>query len=78
MGLGRYIKGTAYRRGVVGSRKGWFWFWIVLATVGWLRRHTGRGEDRVLRFEILPGERYVVTHEPPVPKTRRRDRKPAG
>jgi hypothetical protein len=78
MGLVRYVKGTAYRRGVVGSDKVWFAVWILLAVGAWLRRHTGRGEDRVLRFEIRPGEKYVITHEALQVRQRRRDRTKAG
>ena len=78
MGLGSYARGTAYRRGVVGNSRGWFWFWIVLAIVNFLRRHAGRGEEKVLRFKLEPGERYLITHEVPPEKTRRRDRKQAG
>lgn len=78
MGLSNYLKGTAYRRGVVGSSHGWFWFWVVLAVFSFLKRHAGRGEESVLRFKVEPGERYLITHEIPPAKTRRRDRSSAG
>jgi hypothetical protein len=78
MGAASYLKGTAYRRGVVGSSRGWFWFWVVFAGFSWLRRHAGRAEQTVLRFKLEPGERYLITHEIPPARTRRRDRSNAG
>ena len=77
-GPASYARGTAYRRGVVGSSRGWFWFWVVVAGFGWLRRHAGRMEQTALRLKLEPGERYLITHELPPAKVRRRDRKHAG
>jgi hypothetical protein len=77
-GPASYLRGTAYRRGVVGSSRGWFWFWVVLAAFNWLRRNAGRAEETVLRFKVEPGERYVITHDTPPSRGRRRDRASGG
>ncbi|MGH9118743.1 MAG: hypothetical protein ACRD0A_12950 [Acidimicrobiales bacterium] len=78
MGIVRYTKSTAYRRGVVGSSRPWLAIWILLTAVNWLRRHAGKAEEPVLRLKIEPGERLLITHEPPPVKTRRRDREGGG
>ena len=78
MGIVSYARGTAYRRGVVGSNRGWFVFWLALAGLNWFRRHAGRAEERVLRLKLEPGEKLLITHEQPPVKTRRRDRRSGG
>jgi hypothetical protein len=78
MGIASYLRGTAYRRGVLGSSRAWLGLWIVMAGWAWLRRNAGRAEEPVLRVELEPGERLLITHETLPVKTRRRDRKAGG
>jgi hypothetical protein len=65
MGIVSYMKGTAYRRGVVGNHRYWFGLWVVLAGAAWLRKHAGKSEPKVLRVTLEPGERLLLSNEPP-------------
>jgi hypothetical protein len=65
MGISRYARAAAFRRGVVGGDRNWTVVWAVLSGLAWLREHGGKNEVKSVRFEIQPGERYLVSHEPP-------------
>lgn len=65
MGITRYMRGIAYRRGVVGANRNWLAMWIALTGLNWLRRHAGKTEPKAVRLKLEPGERFLVSNEPP-------------
>jgi hypothetical protein len=65
MGIVRYTRGTAYRRGVVGNDFKWFALWILLAGGAWLKKHGGKAEPKVLRVKLEPCDPLLLSNEPP-------------
>jgi hypothetical protein len=65
MGVTRFVKTLAFRRGVVRGDRNWITVWLVLSGLSWLHQHGGKHEVKSVRFEIQPGERYLISHEPP-------------
>lgn len=61
--IGRFVKMTGFRRGVLGGSRSWLALWAALSAAGWLRRKAGRDEQLAYRTELLPGEQLVITHE---------------
>ncbi len=61
--LVRFLKGTGFRRGVLGGSRYWFALWAAVSATGWLRRRSRREEKVAYRSELLPGEQLLVTHE---------------
>ncbi len=68
--LGRFVKATGFRRGVLGGSRNWFALWVALSAAGWLRRKAGRTEKIAYRSELHPGEQLVITHEDVVRRRR--------
>jgi len=69
----KYLRRKAVYSGLLGgSRK-----WLVVGGAAWALHYVGRvfglGEPEPLYTEELkPGERFVVVHQPPAPRRRRR------
>lgn len=70
----RYLKRTAFRRGVVGSDRLWLAVWVAVAGSQFLRRRLGRIEEVVYRTELHVGEHLIVEHHPPAARRRRRQK----
>jgi hypothetical protein len=58
--LSRFVRGTAFRRGVLGTSRGWFAIWAGLGAVRFLRKRLGREPEVVERFELGSGEAVVI------------------
>ena len=65
MGLpgARYLQGTAFRRGILGNSRPWFWIAVVTYSLRILGRLLGRQEKVLYRHELEPGQTLVVAHE---------------
>jgi hypothetical protein len=59
----RYLQGTAFRRGVLGTSRPWFWVAVVTYSLRVLRRLLGRDEKVLYRHELSAGQTLVIAHE---------------
>jgi hypothetical protein len=57
------LRKTGFRKGVLGSSRGWMAVWVTLAGLRLLRRVTRKEPDVVYREELKPGETLVIAHE---------------
>lgn len=57
---GTLLRTNAFRRGFLGGSR----VWIVLGVVAWVLGRLAGSEQRAT-VELRPGERLLVTHEPP-------------
>jgi hypothetical protein len=55
-----YLRGTAFRRGVLGSSQGWFALWAGLGLARWLKRRLGREAVVVERIVLHPGDAIEI------------------
>jgi hypothetical protein len=59
--VSRFVQRTAFRRGVLGTSRGWFAFWAALTLVRFVRKRLGREAEVLGRVELGPGQGVVVT-----------------
>ena len=59
----RYLQGTAFRRGVLGNSRPWFWVAVATYALRALRRLMGRDEKVLYRHELSPGQTLVIAHD---------------
>lgn len=57
------LRKAGFRKGVLGSSRGWTAVWVTLAGFRLLRRFTRRDPEVVYREELKPGETLVIAHE---------------
>jgi hypothetical protein len=65
--LARFLRGAAFRKGVVGSSRGWFAIWAGMGLARFVRKRLGRQEDVVERIVLRPGE-VVEIRDTAIPK----------
>ena len=58
--LVRFLRGTAFRRGVLGTSRGWFAIWAGLGLARFVRTRLGREPVVVERVVLRPGETVEV------------------
>ena len=66
--LGRLIDASLRRTARTGLRRGLageHWSWLVVAGAAYLLERARRPDERVERISLEPGERYLVTLQPP-------------
>jgi hypothetical protein len=71
----RLSKAVAFRRGVLGGNRTWFNIWVALTAFGWVRRQLTKQDTNVARVRLEPGHQLLITHEPPLPRPSRRQRR---
>ena len=55
-----YLRLTAFRRGVLGTSRGWFALWAAMATARFVRKRLDRDPKVLERIELKPGEAVVI------------------
>ena len=58
--LVRFIRGTAFRRGVIGTSSRWFGVWAGLALARQVRQRLGKEEVVVERITLKKGEAIEI------------------
>jgi len=58
--LVRFVRATAFRRGVLGSSRGWFALWAGLGLARFARARLGRDAVLVERVVLRPGEAVEI------------------
>lgn len=58
--LARFVRGTAFRRGVLGTSRGWFALWAGLGLARFLRARLAREPVVVERVVLRPGEAVEI------------------
>ena len=58
----RYLQATAWRRGVRGESRRWFWVFVAVWSIRRLRRLVGSEPAVVYRGELQPGDTIEISH----------------
>lgn len=58
----RYLQATAWRRGVRGGSRGWFWVSVVVWVTRRVRHAIGSEPAVVYRGELQPGDTIEISH----------------
>lgn len=58
--LVRFVRATAFRRGVLGTSRGWFALWAALGLARYARKRLGREPVVVERLTLRPGEAVEI------------------
>ena len=59
--IGLYVRANAFRKGVLGSSRGWFAVWAGLAVTKFVRKRLGKEPVVAERFVLRPGETVVIS-----------------
>lgn len=59
--VARFVRISAFQRGVLGSSRTWFGVWVLLVVARLARRLSGRDPQVLERFELRAGEGVVIT-----------------
>lgn len=58
--LARFLRGTAFRRGVLGTSRGWFALWAAMGAARFAKRRLGREPVVVERIVLHPGQAVEI------------------
>jgi hypothetical protein len=56
----RLVRTTAFRRGVLGTSRGWFTLWATFAVVRFVRGRLGKQPELVGRYELKAGDAVEI------------------
>lgn len=56
----RFVRGTAFRRGVLGTSRGWFGLWAAMGVARFLKARLGKEPVVVERYVLRSGEAIEV------------------
>lgn len=58
--LVRFLRGTAFRRGVLGTSRGWFGIWAAMGVARFLKARLGKEAVVVERYVLRSGQALEI------------------